>query len=260
MSEVGRLPGAGGPGRTRTDAETDRLAARPWSSRSGGGINGLAASERRVRVDPRLPQRRAHPAATPRTGEVAIRMGLGLHGRGAPAGATREIIGTLAISYAASRGTSPSQRPGAAPGARGPGRHRGRQLAAVRRSCASPRSATTTCCATRRTSCGQTDRDGRFTFLSDVFERLSGGPPSEVLGRPFAMLVHPDSGRPSTALRHTPPRVQPFPPGACASTCAAGTGMPVPVELRAVADVVDGSLRRRPRHHPRPARPGPPRG
>ena len=38
------------------------------------------------------------------------------------------------------------------------------------------------------------DQEGRFTFVSDVVERLSGWTASEVLGRPFGVLVHADSG------------------------------------------------------------------
>ena len=39
----------------------------------------------------------------------------------------------------------------------------------------------------------QTDADGRFTFLSDVFERIAGVPSADVLGAHFASVVHADS-------------------------------------------------------------------
>ncbi len=86
----------------------------------------------------------------------------------------------------------------------------------------------------------QTGEDGLFTFLTDGFERVTGIPAAEQLGRHFATMVHPDSGSvPEDAYRRI--SVPPFPAQSYRFFLRDRDGLPVPVELRAVADVRNGT-------------------
>ncbi len=95
MSEVGDFLVPAVMADTTDAATTAWLAAMEFPL--GGGINGLAASERRVvwtrdyLNDERIPQ-------YPEDRDVAIRMGLGCMAA-APLRGSKDIIGTLAISY-----------------------------------------------------------------------------------------------------------------------------------------------------------------
>ena len=83
------------------------------------------------------------------------------------------------------------------------------------------------------------DQEGRFTFVSDVVERLSGWTASEVLGRPFGVLVHADSG---VAFHRAWERLSqlPHPDQEVRFMVPARDGHAIPAELRAVA-MVDGA-------------------
>ncbi len=218
-----------------TDAETIAwLGAMEFPL--GGGINGLAASERRVvwtrdyLNDERIPQ-------DPEDREVAIRMGLGCMAA-APLRGNRDIIGTLAISY-----REPRDFP-----------ERDQELLQGLADVAAIAVANSRLYQELRDSerryhyllsnspdiVWQTDREGRFTFLSHSFARITGESSADLLGRHFATVVHPDSGTiPEEAYRRI--SVEPFPPQSYRCYVRDWEGLPVPVEMRAVADVSDGS-------------------
>jgi PAS domain S-box-containing protein len=203
----------------------------------GGGINGLAASERRVfwtrdyLADQRIPQ-------TPEDREVAKRMGLGSMAAAPLRGPQDEVIGTLAISY------------------REPGEVAAddQELLQGLADVAAIAVANSRLWQDLRASehryhyllrhspdvAWQTDRLGRLTFLSDSIERISGRTVDQLMGEHFAVMVHPDSRSiPEEAYRRisTPP----YPEQTYRFFLKDGSGRPVPVEMRAVADVGDGT-------------------
>ena len=57
----------------------------------------------------------------------------------------------------------------------------------------------------------RTDRDGRLTFLSDVFERAVGGPAADFLGTPFSSLRKPRKNG-SFDFANRPMSTEPCPP------------------------------------------------
>jgi PAS domain S-box-containing protein len=202
----------------------------------GGGINGLAAAERRVvwtrdyLNDDRIPQ-------DPEDREVAERMGLGCMAAAPLRGNRLDIIGTLAISYREPRDFAEGDQEllqGLA------------DMAAI--AVANSRLYQDLHDSERRYHyllsnspdiVWQTDRDGRFTFLSDVFERIAGVPAADLLGEHFASVVHPDSRSvPEAAYRRL--SQAPHPQQTYRFFLRDRDGLPVPVELRAVADVTEG--------------------
>jgi PAS domain S-box-containing protein len=203
----------------------------------GGGINGLAASERRVvwtrdyLHDARIPQ-------DPEDRVVAIRMGLGCMAAAPLRGNRMDIMGTLAISYREPRDVPESDQEllqGLA------------DVAAI--AVANSRLYQELRDSERRYHhllsdspdiVWQTDREGRFTFLSDVFERVAGVPAAGRLGAHFTTVVHPDSGTlPESAYRRVPAAAQDA--LSYRLFLSDRDGLPVPVELRAVADSAAGS-------------------
>ncbi len=222
-------------------ADTTDAATTAWLAAMefplGGGINGLAASEQRVVWTPdylnddRIPQ-------NPEDRDVAVRMGLGCMAA-APLRGNREIIGTLAISYREPRDVPIHDQELLQALA---------DMAAI--AVANSRLYQELHDSERRYHyllsnspdiVWQTDRDGNFTFLSDVFERAVGVPASDFLGSPISSLVHPDSGSvPHEAYWRL--GVEPFLPQTTRFFLRGHDGLPVPVELRAVADVRDGAF------------------
>lgn len=83
------------------------------------------------------------------------------------------------------------------------------------------------------------DAEGRFTFLSDVVERLTGVPAADSLGRRFTVLVHPDSVLELDAAwaAITQP---PFADFELRFLMPDAQGRAIPAEIRAIAMVVGG--------------------
>lgn len=202
----------------------------------GGGINGLAASERRVfwtpdyLADERIPQ-------TPEDREVAMRMGLGAMAAAPLRGPQDEVIGTLAISYRDPRDVPADDQ----------------QLLQGLADVAAIAVANSRLWQELRASeqryhyllrhspdvAWQTDRLGRLTFLSDSILRVSGRPTEALLGKHFSSMVHADSRSvPEAAYRRL--SAPPFPDQSYRFFLCDVAGRPVPVEMRAVADIQDG--------------------
>jgi len=234
MSEVGDFLVPAVMADTTDAATTAWLAAMEFPL--GGGINGLAASDRRVvwtrdyLNDERIPQ-------YPEDRDVAIRMGLGCMAA-APLRGSKDIIGTLAISYREPRDVPDHDQQLLQALA---------DMAAI--AVANSRLYQGLHDSERRYHyllsnspdiVWQTDGDGLFTFLSDSFEHVSGEPPAERLGQHFATVVHTDSGSvPEDAYQRI--SVEPFPQQSYRFFLRDREGLPVPLELRAVADVRDGA-------------------
>ncbi len=205
----------------------------------GGGINGLAASQRRViwtreyLADPRIPQ-------APEDRDVAIRMGLGAMAAAPLRGPHAEVIGTLAISYRAPRDV-PVEDQDLLQGLA--------DVAAI--AVANSRLWEELRASEQRYHylltrspdiAWQTDRAGRFTFLSDAVVRASGRTVDSLIGEHFTTIVHRDSRTvPEEAYRRL--SVPPFPDQTYRFFLQDLAGRPVPVEMRAVADVEDGEYR-----------------
>ncbi|MBX3029472.1 MAG: GAF domain-containing protein [Chloroflexi bacterium] len=221
-----------------TDEETHRwLAAMEFPL--GGGINGLAASERRViwtreyLADPRIPQ-------APEDRDVAIRMGLGAMAAAPLRGPHDEVIGTLAISYRDPRDV-PLEDQDLLQGLA--------DVAAI--AVTNSRLWEDLRASEQRYHylltrapdiAWQTDRAGRFTFLSDAIDRASGRAMDSLIGEHFMTIVHPDSRSvPEEAYRRL--SVAPFPEQTYRFFLQDVNGRPVPVEMRAVADVEDEEYR-----------------
>jgi PAS domain S-box-containing protein len=202
----------------------------------GGGINGLAASERRVvwtpdyLADDRIPQ-------TPEDREVATRMGLGAMAAAPLRGPQDEVIGTLAISY---------REPGEVPAD-------DQELLQGLADVAAIAVANSRLWQVLRASeqryhyllrhspdvAWQTDRLGRLTFLSDSIERVTGMTVDSLMGEHFTVLVHDDSRSiPEVAYRRI--SAPPYPDQTYRFFIRDVKGRPVPVEMRAVADVESG--------------------
>jgi PAS domain S-box-containing protein len=83
------------------------------------------------------------------------------------------------------------------------------------------------------------DEEGRFTFLSETVERLTGWKPHELLGRHFAVLVHATSAEEAARIWN---RCVEDPSGKAQFRLNARhrDGHPVPTEVHAVAIQVDG--------------------
>ncbi len=201
----------------------------------GGGINGLAASERRVYwttdylADERIPQE-------PEDREVALRMGLGAMAAAPLRGPQDEVIGTLAISYRDPRDVPADDQ----------------ELLQGLADVAAIAVANSRLWQDLRASeqryhyllrhspdvAWQTDRLGRFTFLSDSILAVSGRPADSLLGEHFMTIVHADSRSvPDEAYRRI--RMPPYPDQTYRFFLIDVVGRPVPVEMRAVADVGD---------------------
>jgi PAS domain S-box-containing protein len=199
----------------------------------GGGINGLAASERRVfwtpdyLADERIPQE-------PEDREVAKRMGLGAMAAAPLRGPQDEVIGTLAISYRDPQDVSADDQ----------------ELLQGLADVAAIAVANSRLWQDLRASeeryhyllrhspdvAWQTDRLGRFTFLSDSILAVSGRTAESLLGDHFMTIVHADSRSvPEEAYRRISAR--PFPDQTYRFFLRDVAGRPVPVEMRAVADV-----------------------
>jgi PAS domain S-box-containing protein len=202
----------------------------------GGGINGLAASERRVfwtpdyLADERIPQ-------TEEDRDVAFRMGLGAMAAAPLRGPQDEVIGTLAISY---------REPGEVPAEDQEFLQGLADVAAIAvansRLWQDLRSSEQRYHYLLRHSpdvAWQVDRQGRFTFLSDAIVRLSGRTVESLMGEHITMVVHPDSRSvPEDSYRQI--SVPPFPEQTYRFFLSDQAGRPVPVEMRAVADIEDG--------------------
>jgi PAS domain S-box-containing protein len=205
----------------------------------GGGINGLAASERRVIVtqdylaDERIPQE-------PDDRAVALRMGLGAMAAAPLRGPSDEVIGTLAISYRVPRDVPEDDQEllqGLA------------DVAAI--AVANSRLWQDLHASEQRYHyllthspdvAWQTDRAGRFTFLSDAIVRVAGRPADGLLGEHFATIVHPDSRAvPEEAYRRI--SAPPYPDQSYRFFLQDVAGRPVPVEMRAVADIEQDEYR-----------------
>jgi PAS domain S-box-containing protein len=219
------------------DATRDWLASMRFPL--GGGINGLAASQRRVfwtsdyLADERIPQ-----AEEDR--DVARRMGLGAMAAAPLRGPRNEVIGTLAISY---------REPGEVPAD-------DQELLQGLADVAAIAVANSRLWQDLRASeqryhyllrhapdvAWQTDRLGRFTFLSDSIEPISGRSVESLMGQHFITIVHPDSRSiPEAAYRRI--SAPPFPEQTYRFFLSDASGRPVPVEMRAVADVEDHEYR-----------------
>ncbi len=111
---------------------------------------------------------------------------------------------------------------------------------------------------TRRTSCGRSTSDGRFTFLTDAVEQVTGCPPRSSSAATSRSWCIPT--RPVPRGRYWRISVPPFPAQSYRFNLRDRDGLPVPAELRAVADVRRRRPWRRARHRARPARAGPPGG
>ncbi len=222
--------------------DTD-AATREWLATMefplGGGINGLAASERRVfwtpdyLADERIPQ-------TPEDRAVAARMGLGAMAAAPLRGPRDEVIGTLAISYREPRDVASDDQEllqGLA------------DVAAIAvgnsRLWQDLRSSEQRYHYLLRHSpdvAWQTDRQGCFTFLSDSIERVAGRTAEGLIGEHFLVIVHADSRSvPEEAYRRM--SVPPYPDQGYRFFLRDPAGRPVPVEMRAVADLEEGEYR-----------------
>jgi PAS domain S-box-containing protein len=212
---------------------------RRWRFPVGGGMNGLAAKlgaavwTTDYPEDPRIPHE-------PDDDEVAERMGLRAMAVAPLRAQGREVIGTLAISHRTSREIDAGDvevlqaladiAAIAAANSRLYGelqRSEQRYRYLLRNS---PDIA------------WSTDSSGRLTFLSDVFEQVTGRAASEVLGRKMSTLVHRDSKERSdvawAAISHAP-----YPDQEFRFLLPAGKGAePIPASLRAVAMVEDGQF------------------
>jgi PAS domain S-box-containing protein len=205
----------------------------------GGGINGLAASLRKVvwtpdyLADERIPQ-------TQDDRDVAMRMGLGAMAAAPLRGPQDEVIGTLAISYREPRDVPADDQ----------------ELLQGLADVAAIAVANSRLWQDLRASeqryhyllthspdvAWQTDRAGRLTFLSDSIERVSGRTAESLIGEHFATMVHADSRSvPEQAYRRL--SAPPYPDQTYRFFLRDGTGRAVPVEMRAVADVQDGEYR-----------------
>jgi PAS domain S-box-containing protein len=205
----------------------------------GGGINGLAASERRVFWTPdylnddRIPQ-------TAEDRDVATRMGLGRMAAAPLRGPQDEVIGTLSISY---------REPGDVPA-------EDQELLQGLADVAAIAVANSRLWQDLRSSeqryhyllrhspdvAWQVDRQGRFTFLSDAIVRLSGRTVESLMGEHITVIVHPDSGSvPEDSYRQI--SVPPFPEQTYRFFLSDVAGRPVPVEMRVVADIEDGAYK-----------------
>ena len=222
-------------------ADTTDAATTAWLAAMafplGGGINGLAASEGRVvwtpdyLNDPRIPQE-------PEDRETAIRMGLGCMAA-APLRGSRDIIGTLAISYREPRDVPVHDQDLLQALA---------DMAAI--AVANSRlyqelhelGAALPLPAVQLAGHRVADRPGRPLHVPERRLRARRGcTRGGFLGAPFASLVHPDSGSvPHEAYRRL--AIEPFPPQSTRFFLRDRDGLPVPVELRAVADVRDGAF------------------
>lgn len=199
----------------------------------GGGINGLAASERRVfwtpdyLADDRIPQE-------PEDREVAQRMGLGAMAAAPLRGPRDEVIGTLAISYRDPRDVPADDQ----------------ELLQGLADVAAIAVANSRLWQDLRASeeryhyllrhspdvAWQTDRLGRFTFLSDSILPISGRTAESLLGEHFMTIVHADSHSvPEAAYRRM--SAPPFADQTYRFFLRDVADRPVPVEMRAVADV-----------------------
>ena len=156
----------------------------------GGGMNGLAALlGQPVRsvdymADPRVPHE-------PDDQETAERLGLRGVAVAPMRGPEGEILGTLAVSYRQPREISDEEvdlLQGLADQA-AIALTNARLYEELRRSEERYRYLL----ENSPDLVWSTDEEGRFTFLSETCERLTGWKPHELLGREFAILVHPSS-------------------------------------------------------------------
>jgi PAS domain S-box-containing protein len=211
---------------------------REWQFPVGGGMNGLAAKVGQpvwtsdYRADPRIP----HEAEDD---EVAELMGLRAmavaplrsHGRG--------VIGTLAISHREPRDmrvTDIEVLKGLADVA-AIAVSNSRLYEQLRRS----EEKYEYLLRNSPDVAFSMDRDGNFTFISDVIERIVGMPASAALGRQFSELVHADAkvrAEAGWAEISTPP----YPDQEFRFLVRARKGGPVPVAVRAIAMIEDGKF------------------
>jgi PAS domain S-box-containing protein len=211
---------------------------RRWRFPVGGGMNGLAAKlgcavwTSDYQQDPRIPHE-------PEDNDVAERMGLRAMAVAPLRALHREIIGTLAISYRTPREIDPADvevlQTLADIAAIAVGNTR--LYEQLRRS----EERYAYLLRNSPDAAFSIDSASRFTFISDVIERITGVHASAVLGKPWAMLVHPDTlARSREAWREisTPPH----PDVEFRMTLRARRREPVPVAVRAVAMVEHGEF------------------
>ena len=102
-------------------------------------------------------------------------------------------------------------------------------------SCASPRSATGSSSRTRPDVVFSTDAEGRFTFMSESMERMTGWKPDEVIGEHFSKMVEVAS-LPETATRWAALMDDPATEQVAQINLMGPDGRLVPVEVSAVGD------------------------